>query len=169
MEGSGGQLLPFGGVLIVDELGTTSTREELIVALAGPLQHVWMILVAMMMKSFDIGSGSWWDYFIEANLDDWFIQSDTGMPLDGGKVMQGLLGYMMSYHSTIVYSVWISIVSKLLDHCYVLISTCFRDSLPINFLSLDCFFLCPIGTPIGKSRIIFFAFSSGADSGWDSF
>ena len=39
------QLLPFGGVLIVDELGTTSTREELIVALAGPLQHVWMILV----------------------------------------------------------------------------------------------------------------------------
>ena len=36
-------LLPFGGVAEMDEHGNRPLKEEAIVTLAGPLQHVWMI------------------------------------------------------------------------------------------------------------------------------
>ena len=112
------QLLPFGGVLIVDELGTAPTREELIVSLAGPLQHVWMILVALLMKWVDVGASSWWDYFIEANLMIGLFNLIPVMPLDGGKVMQSLLGYLLSYHNTILYTAWISMILSLAHYCH---------------------------------------------------
>ena len=40
-------LLPFGGVAEMDEHGNRPLKEEAIVTLAGPLQHVWMIGVAL--------------------------------------------------------------------------------------------------------------------------
>lgn len=134
------QLLPFGGVLIVDELGTTSTREELIVALAGPLQHVWMILMALLMKSFDLGSDNWWDYFIEANLMIGLFNLIPAMPLDGGKVMQCLLGYIMSYHNAIVYSVWISMILSF-SIIVIAVIQLLHGQLPINILVVGVFLL----------------------------
>src|SRR5690625_4698610 len=39
------ELLPFGGVLEVDD-ENPPFREELIVILAGPLQHIWLIILS---------------------------------------------------------------------------------------------------------------------------
>ncbi|KRF18559.1 M50 family metallopeptidase [Paenibacillus sp. Soil787] len=134
------QLLPFGGVLIVDELGTAPTREELIVSLAGPLQHVWMILVALLMKWADVGASSWWDYFIEANLMIGLFNLIPVMPLDGGKVMQSLLGYLLSYHNTILYTTWISMI---LSSAIIIIAIIqlISGHLPLNILVIGIFLL----------------------------
>jgi stage IV sporulation protein FB len=127
------QLLPFGGVLIVDELGTAPTREELIVSLAGPLQHVWMILIALLMKWVDVGASSWWDYFIEANLMIGLFNLIPVMPLDGGKVMQSLLGYLLSYHNTILYTAWISMILSLAIIVIAIVQL-INGQLPLNIL-----------------------------------
>ncbi|WP_246321306.1 MULTISPECIES: M50 family metallopeptidase [Paenibacillus] len=134
------QLLPFGGVLIVDELGTAPTREELIVSLAGPLQHVWMILVALLMKWVDVGASSWWDYFIEANLMIGLFNLIPVMPLDGGKVMQSLLGYLLSYHNTILYTAWISMILSLAIIVIAIIQL-INGQLPLNILVIGIFLL----------------------------
>ncbi|WP_246309264.1 M50 family metallopeptidase [Paenibacillus alginolyticus] len=134
------QLLPFGGVLIVDELGTAPTREELIVSLAGPLQHVWMILVALFMKWVDVGASSWWDYFIEANLMIGLFNLIPVMPLDGGKVMQSLLGYLLSYHNTILYTTWISMILSLAIIVIAIIQL-INGHLPLNILAIGIFLL----------------------------
>ncbi|MDQ0878011.1 stage IV sporulation protein FB [Paenibacillus sp. V4I3] len=134
------QFLPFGGVLIVDELGTAPTREELIVSLAGPLQHVWMILVALLMKWVDVGASSWWDYFIEANLMIGLFNLIPVMPLDGGKVMQSLLGYLLSYHNTILYTAWISMILSLAIIVIAIIQL-ISGHLPLNILVIGIFLL----------------------------
>lgn len=134
------QLLPFGGVLVVDELGTAPTREELIVSLAGPLQHVWMILVALLMKWVDLGASSWWDYFIEANLMIGLFNLIPVMPLDGGKVMQSLLGYLLSYHNTILYTAWISMILSL-GIIVIAIIQLISGHLPLNILVIGIFLL----------------------------
>ncbi|MDF2647363.1 MAG: peptidase family [Paenibacillus sp.] len=134
------QLLPFGGVLVVDELGTAPTHEELIVSLAGPLQHVWMILVALLMKWVDVGASSWWDYFIEANLMIGLFNLIPVMPLDGGKVMQSLLGYLLSYHNTILYTAWISMILSLAIIVIAIIQL-ISGHLPLNILVIGIFLL----------------------------
>lgn len=134
------QLLPFGGVLVVDELGSMPAWEELIVALAGPLQHVWLILLALLMKWMGAGSSNWWDYFIEANLMIALFNLLPVMPLDGGKIMQSLLGYLLSYHNTILYTVWISMFLSLAIIVMAIIQL-FSGQLPLNILVIGIFLL----------------------------
>jgi stage IV sporulation protein FB len=134
------QLLPFGGVLVVDELGSVPTREELVVALAGPLQHVWLIALALLMKWLEVGTASWWDYFIEANIMIGLFNLLPVMPLDGGKVMQSLLGYLLSYHNTILYSVWISMFLSL-GIIVMAIIQLISGQLPLNILVIGIFLL----------------------------
>ncbi|MZQ85897.1 Zn-dependent protease [Paenibacillus sp. 5J-6] len=134
------QLLPFGGVLVVDELGSVPSWEELVVSLAGPLQHVWLIALGLLMKWLDVGTASWWDYFIEANLMIGLFNLLPVMPLDGGKVMQSLLGYLLSYHNTILYSVWISMFLSL-GIIVMAILQLISGQLPLNILVIGIFLL----------------------------
>jgi stage IV sporulation protein FB len=104
------RLLPFGGVAEVEEHGNVPAREELIVALSGPLQHVWMILLAEGMKAAGFSDSGWWDYFIGANLTICFFNLLPILPLDGGKVLQILLGYGMSYRRSLLLSTYAGLV-----------------------------------------------------------
>ncbi|MEW9700129.1 M50 family metallopeptidase [Paenibacillus sp. SI8] len=134
------QLLPFGGVVIVDELGSVPTSEELIVALAGPLQHVWLILTAVVLQWFGVGAHEWWTYFIEANLMVGLFNLLPVMPLDGGKVLQCLLGYVFSYHSTILYTTWISMILSAGVICAAVFQF-LGGQLPLNLLVIGIFLL----------------------------
>jgi stage IV sporulation protein FB len=132
------ELMPFGGVAVVEELGTVPAHEELIVALSGPLQHIWMIGFALLCKLAAGENQVWWDYFIEANLWIACFNLLPVLPLDGGKVMQCMLSYWIPYHRAIVYGVWISIVISILV-IGVSIFQLLEGHLPLNLLVIGIF------------------------------
>jgi len=115
------KLLPFGGVVEVEEAGGVSAHEELLVAIAGPMQNVIMLLLAYYFGEFGWWSIEWTTYFIEANLWIALFNLIPIMPLDGGKIAQALLSYSMSYYATLLWSARISIVFSIAVVIYSLL------------------------------------------------
>jgi stage IV sporulation protein FB len=134
------QLLPFGGVAVVDELGTVPLYEELAVALSGPLQHLWMILFGLIMRAADPSSLDWWNYFIEVNVMIGLFNLLPVLPLDGGRVLQCLFGYIISYHRTLWITVWLSLVLSAFVISFAIYGL-FINRLPLNLLAIGLFLL----------------------------
>ncbi|WP_246067465.1 M50 family metallopeptidase [Paenibacillus koleovorans] len=103
------ELLPFGGVAETEELGRSTVKEDIAVALAGPLQNGWMVLVGFALHHWGIWSTEWSVYFIEANIMIGLFNLLPVLPLDGGKVLQALLSRWMPYYRAIQASTWTSI------------------------------------------------------------
>ncbi|EMI9085558.1 MULTISPECIES: stage IV sporulation intramembrane metalloprotease SpoIVFB [Bacillus] len=91
------QLLPFGGVAELEEHGNKSLKEELVVVIAGPIQHIWMMLVGYIL--FEVG-------WLDADLYYFFMWNNIIIlafnllpiwPLDGGKVLFNVLSYRFPY------------------------------------------------------------------------
>jgi stage IV sporulation protein FB len=108
------QLLPFGGVVEVDEQGNISAWEETIVALAGPLQNGIMVLFAIMMHKWGGWNNEWSSYFMQANLMIGLFNLLPVLPLDGGKIMQSFFSLLFNYYRTILYCTWLSITMSIL-------------------------------------------------------
>lgn len=132
------QMLPFGGVMSADEQGTVSAKEEMIVALAGPLQNGLLILLALALQSFGWWDDSWSQYFIQANIMIGCFNLLPITPLDGGKVMLALLSYPINYYESIVWSTWISLI---LSGLLILASfvTLHTTGIQLNFLLIGLF------------------------------
>ncbi|WP_347549422.1 M50 family metallopeptidase [Pseudalkalibacillus hwajinpoensis] len=79
-------LLPFGGVAVVDEHGNRPVKEEFIVILAGPLQHVWMIGLAMYLHRIGM-MDDMYSLFILHNIMVLLFNLLPIWPLDGGKLL----------------------------------------------------------------------------------
>jgi stage IV sporulation protein FB len=87
-------LLPFGGVAEVEEHGNRPFREEWIVTLAGPAQHLWLTTAAFFLwKAGWMDDGSW-ELFFRYNVAVFSLNLLPIWPLDGGK----LLFLLLSYH-----------------------------------------------------------------------
>ncbi|HEY9578033.1 MAG TPA: site-2 protease family protein, partial [Pseudobacillus sp.] len=80
-------LLPFGGVAEVDEHGNRPLREELIVVLAGPLQHLWLFAVAWLAHAGGILPNSIYEDFWQINAAILLFNLLPVYPLDGGKLL----------------------------------------------------------------------------------
>ncbi len=107
------QLLPFGGVAVVDDQGSVGAWQEIMVAIAGPLQNAVMIGLAHLLVLCGIWEQDWAVYFINANLIIGLFNLLPLLPLDGGRIMQSLLSLLFSYHRTIVYCTLISLLLSL--------------------------------------------------------
>lgn len=81
------QLLPFGGVAEMDEHGNRPIKEELIVILAGPIQHLFLILIGYLFYALSIISQETLDLFIFHNLVILLFNLLPIWPLDGGKLV----------------------------------------------------------------------------------
>jgi stage IV sporulation protein FB len=103
------QLLPFGGVAVVEESGNIPAHEELWVALAGPFQNAWMAGFAFIMMKFSGGDSLWWGYFLQANMLIGLFNMLPILPLDGGKVLVSLLSYRLCYYKTLHVCAWFSL------------------------------------------------------------
>lgn len=134
------QFLPFGGVAVVDELGTVPAYEELAVTLAGPLQHVWMIVLAVFMKTVNPSNLEWWDYFIQVNFMIGCFNLLPVLPLDGGKILKCLFEYVISYNRSIWISAWLSLVLSAFVISYSIYEL-FMNRLPFNLLVIGLFLL----------------------------
>lgn len=132
------QMLPFGGVMAADEQGTVSAKEEMIVALAGPLQNALLIVLALVLQSLGWWDGSWTQYFIEANMMIGCFNLLPVMPLDGGRIMLSLLSYPLNYYESIVWSTWLSLILSglLILASFVTIQT---TGIQLNFLLIGLF------------------------------
>ncbi|WP_258525647.1 M50 family metallopeptidase [Paenibacillus sp. YN15] len=93
------QLLPFGGVAEMEESANVPAKEEMVVALCGPLQNVWMAVFAAAMLEWGPGqTADYWAYFLQANLMIGLFNLLPVLPLDGGKLVLGAFSYLFSYH-----------------------------------------------------------------------
>lgn len=80
-------LLPFGGVCDVDEHGNRPLKEELIVILSGPLQHLWLVGGAYLLMVFSIISQETFSLFAYHNAVIFIFNLLPIWPLDGGKLI----------------------------------------------------------------------------------
>ncbi|MGW9606378.1 site-2 protease family protein, partial [Heyndrickxia sporothermodurans] len=78
-------ILPFGGVAEMDEHGNRPLKEELLVILAGPIQHVWLAIVMFVLFKMHIISISFFQTFMDYNLMILLFNLLPIWPLDGGK------------------------------------------------------------------------------------
>lgn len=80
-------LLPFGGVAEMDEHGNRPLKEEVIVIISGPLQHIWMMGAAFLFYYLSWLPGEIFYLFIQYNLMVLIFNLLPVWPLDGGKLV----------------------------------------------------------------------------------
>jgi stage IV sporulation protein FB len=80
-------MLPFGGVAEVDEHGNRPLREEVIVTLAGPIQHIWMMAGAFVLHQLFWISDDFYQRFMDFNMMVLVFNLLPIWPLDGGKLI----------------------------------------------------------------------------------
>lgn len=99
------ELLPFGGVAKVSEYGNVSAWEEIVVALAGPLNNGLMVWMAYFFSAAGWWGPEWTSFFIQANLMIGLFNLLPVLPLDGGKIAQAMLSLIMPYLKAVRLSI----------------------------------------------------------------
>jgi len=104
------ELLPFGGVLETEEYGNRPFREEFIVTLSGPVQHLHLMLLSYFAYSYL----PFWSYadhslFILHNLTILLFNLLPILPLDGGRMMQLALAKFSPYRLALKQSLYLSL------------------------------------------------------------
>jgi stage IV sporulation protein FB len=98
------QLLPFGGVILFDQWGTVDPYEEIVVSLAGPLQHLFLIMSSLFFYQCGWWNQVWTEYFIRANLLLAGFNLLPIYPLDGGRIVQALMSLYLPYRQALMLS-----------------------------------------------------------------
>lgn len=104
------KLLPFGGVAEVEEAGSVPPGEEAIVAIAGPLQNLWMGIAAWLLGLLGWWSPEWSEYVWQANAMIGLFNLLPILPLDGGKLLHAWFSRMFAYHTSLVWGARISLL-----------------------------------------------------------
>lgn len=104
-------LLPFGGVAEMDEHGNRPLKEEFIVVIAGPLQHLWMVGGAYLLENFGVIPEDLFQLFISFNVMIFIFNLFPVWPLDGGKLVFLLLSLKHSFPHAHRVTLMLSIVS----------------------------------------------------------
>jgi stage IV sporulation protein FB len=90
-------LLPFGGVAEMEEHGNRPLKEEAIVVLSGPLQHIWMVALAYALSFFNLIPEDLYQLFFQYNVMIFIFNLFPVWPLDGGKLIFMLLSLKKSF------------------------------------------------------------------------
>jgi stage IV sporulation protein FB len=98
------KLLPFGGVAEIDEYGNRPMKEELIILLSGPAQHVWMIALSFLFCKIGLLSSSLFELFLFHNAVIFIFNLLPIWPLDGGKILFLLFSYFKPYKRALLYA-----------------------------------------------------------------
>lgn len=104
-------LLPFGGVAEMDEHGNRPLKEEAIVTLAGPLQHVWMMGIAFIFYQLSWMPENLYEQFVDFNMMVLVFNLLPIWPLDGGKLVYLWRSLYESFPEAHRKALWISACS----------------------------------------------------------
>lgn len=105
------RLLPFGGTAETEEAGSVPAVQEMIVAIAGPLQNVWMGGAAWLLARVDgIGIDPGWAMYIaQANAFIALFNLLPIPPLDGGRLLSAWLSVRLPYQTALRWSMRIGL------------------------------------------------------------
>lgn len=103
------KLLPFGGVVEVEEAGTLPAKEEVWVAMAGPTQNALLAGIALLLGHLGWVDHVWVDSFVRANVLIGLFNLLPILPLDGGRILQAWISLQAPYHRTLMWSAKISL------------------------------------------------------------
>lgn len=92
------ELLPFGGVAEVDEYGNRPLKEEFVVIVSGPIQHVWLIALSYLLLPFDFWTQVDHQVFIQHNMMIALFNLLPIWPLDGSKLLYLLISLKLPFH-----------------------------------------------------------------------
>ncbi|EES73050.1 peptidase, M50 family [Paenibacillus sp. oral taxon 786 str. D14] len=112
------QMLPFGGVAVMEDAGDLTAGREMVIALAGPLQNLLLIGASLLLHAVGIWDGPFLSYFIQSNLLIALFNLLPILPLDGGKISQALCSLVMPYYATLLWSYRISLLFSALLVAY---------------------------------------------------
>jgi stage IV sporulation protein FB len=115
-------LLPFGGVAEMDEHGNRPLKEEAIVVLSGPLQHVWMVAAAFLLNYLNLFPEDLFQLFIYYNLMIFIFNMFPVWPLDGGKLVFLLLSLKDSFSNAHRLTIIISFICLCLFSIAILLT-----------------------------------------------
>ncbi len=127
----------FGGVMETDEYGTRPLREEFLVTIAGPLQHIAIYFVIYIL---DIGAFLPESTLMLAYQYNSFILIGNLLPiwpLDGGKLVQLSLDSFFSFQVSHKWMIMISVVT-IVCVCFYVYS---QEWLSLSFVLLMIFLI----------------------------
>ncbi|RRJ61547.1 Zn-dependent protease [Paenibacillus oralis] len=136
------QMLPFGGVAVMEDAGDLTAGREIAIALAGPLQNVLLIFASLLLHAAGLWDGPFLDYFIRSNILIALFNLLPILPLDGGKISQAFCSLLLPYHATLVWSYRISLLFSAMLIAYSLLPLLLlREGLQLNILMIGIFLL----------------------------
>lgn len=135
------QLLPFGGVAVIEDHGRLTAGREIGIALAGPLQNGVMILAAFTLQQAGAANSAFLTYFIQANAIIALFNLLPVLPLDGGKILQSALSLLAPYYYTLLWGGRVSIAASALVIGYALLPLGTGGGLRLNLLMIGAFLL----------------------------
>lgn len=135
------QLLPFGGVAVMEDHGRLTASREIGIAFAGPLQNGIMIVIALGLKQVDFGNHEFLAYFIHANAIIALFNLLPILPLDGGKILQAAISLLAPYYFTLLWSGRVSIAASILVILYSILPLGTGGGLRLNLVMIGAFLL----------------------------
>ncbi|WLR50004.1 M50 family metallopeptidase [Bacillus tianshenii] len=102
------ELFPFGGVAEVDEHGNRPLKEEMLVILAGPAQHVWMIGLSYLLFLTGLIGETFHNIFVLHNVMILSFNLLPIWPLDGGRILLTLFSSRVPFLQAYRYALLVS-------------------------------------------------------------
>lgn len=136
------QMLPFGGVAVMEDTGHLTAGREILISLAGPLQNMVLIGLSLSFHAVGLWDGPFLSYFINSNLLIALFNLLPILPLDGGKISQSLCTLLLPYHATLIWSHRISLLFSIMLIAYSILPQLLgQGPIQLNLLLVGSFLL----------------------------
>ncbi len=99
------QMLPFGGVAVMEDAIASHPIDEIVVALAGPFMNTAMIFVSLLFWQTGLWTAEWTHFFMYSNALIAGFNLLPIWPLDGGRIVQALLALRTAYRTAALVSI----------------------------------------------------------------
>jgi stage IV sporulation protein FB len=97
-------VFPFGGVLVVDEHTDVPIYQEIIVTLAGPMQHMYLMFVFYLLIQTQLIAQTVLMPYMQANVGLLLFNLLPVLPLDGGKILTAVGSRFFAYYKVLRFS-----------------------------------------------------------------